>query len=291
MTDSPAPGVLWIVATPIGNLGDLSTRAATVLAEADVIAAEDTRHTKRLLDHLGIHTRTLSLHEHNEEARAVPLIERLRGGASIALVSDAGTPLISDPGYRLVAAVREAGLTVQTVPGPSAVVAALSISGLPTDRFVFEGFLPAKPGARRKRLAELVSEPRTLVCYESSHRITRCVADLGAVFGQRPVTLARELTKRYEQSVTCPAAALAEWLNADANRVRGEFVLVIGGASESTDVTSNGPSLDQLLAALVPELGTKKAAKLAARLTDTPQKQAYAKAVSLSAGHAAPDNG
>ncbi len=281
MNQASTPGILWIVATPIGNLGDLSTRGAAILGEVDLIAAEDTRHTRRLLDHLGLATRTLSLHEHNEDARAQGLIARLRDGQSIALVSDAGTPLISDPGYRLVSHVRAARLCVQTVPGASAVIAALSISGLPTDRFVFEGFLPTKPGARRKRLQALADEPRTLVCYESSHRIAACATDLGAVLGERAVTLARELTKRHEQSVCLKACDLAAWLADDANRTRGEFVLVIAGAPVR-DMPDSAVSLEAVLNELVPALGTKKASTIAARLTGTPKKSAYAAALAMT---------
>src|SRR5690606_35656101 len=189
-------GTLFVIATPIGNLADLSPRARRLLAEADLIAAEDTRHTGRLLSEFGIETPQMALHEHNEQ-EVVPLVlERLEGGASVALVSDAGTPLISDPGYRLVRAARAAGIPVSPVPGPSAVVAALSVSGLPTDRFCFEGFLPARPGPRRARLATLASEPRTLVCYVSVHRVRETLDDFGAAFGASlPACVGRELTK------------------------------------------------------------------------------------------------
>ncbi len=198
----PSPAAtLSIVATPIGNLDDLSPRARDVLAVADVIAAEDTRHSRRLTSHLGIATPLISLHEHNEGARIEQILERLAAGERVALISDAGTPLISDPGYALVAAVRAAGHAVVAVPGPCAAIAALSVAGLPTDRFVFEGFLPSKPGARRARLDALLDEPRTLVCYESSHRIAATAADLAERFGERRMVLARELTKLHEQSV------------------------------------------------------------------------------------------
>ncbi|RJS92274.1 16S rRNA (cytidine(1402)-2'-O)-methyltransferase [Salinisphaera sp. Q1T1-3] len=275
-------GTLWIVATPIGNLADLAPRAADILATVDVIAAEDTRHTARLLTHLGIDTPRLSLHEHNEADRVPQLVGRLARGENIALVSDAGTPLISDPGYRLVAGVREAGHVVQTVPGPCAAIAALSVAGLPTDRFVFEGFLPARPANRRTRLAELADESRTLVCYESSHRICATADDLGAVLGTRPITLARELTKRYEQSVTLGAERLPEWLAADSNRQRGEFVLVIAGAPTRPAAAAGEISLDALLEELLPLAGTKKASTIAARLTGVAKKTAYARALALS---------
>src|SRR5699024_5727816 len=203
------PARLWIVATPIGNLGDLSPRSADVLAAVDVIAAEDTRHTARLLAHAGIATPMLSLHEHNEQQRGPALLQRLADGQSAALVSDAGTPLISDPGFDLVRRARRRGVEVCCVPGPCAAIAALSIAGLPTDRFAFEGFLPHKPGPRRARLRRLAQEPRTLVLYESSHRIRATAADLAVVFeAGRQVVLARELTKLHEQSVLCDVAGL-----------------------------------------------------------------------------------
>lgn len=278
---SSSPGILWIVATPIGNLGDMSRRGCEVLAAVDLIAAEDTRHSARLLDHLGITAPLMSLHEHNEQARCQAVLDRLTGGESVAVISDAGTPLISDPGFVLVRAVRAAGFAVQTVPGPCAAVAALSIAGLPTDRFVFEGFLPAKASARRQRLAELVDEPRTMVCYESSHRIAATAADLVTVLGaQRTLVVARELTKMHEQSVQLPAAELGDWLAADDNRRRGEFVLMIAGA-ERVDRQASDISLDALLAELLPVAGTKQAAAIAARLTGTARNQAYARALAM----------
>ncbi|MDN5937771.1 MAG: 16S rRNA (cytidine(1402)-2'-O)-methyltransferase, partial [Salinisphaera sp.] len=223
-------GCLYIVATPIGNLSDLSSRAAEVLRGADLVAAEDTRHSARVLAHVGARRPSVALHEHNEAAMVEGLIGRLHDGARIALVSDAGTPLISDPGYLLVRAAQRAGIAVRCVPGPCAAIAALSVSGLPSDRFVFEGFLPARSAARRRRLEALASEPRTIICYEASHRIAATARDIAAVLGDgRPVTLARELTKIHEQSVFLPAGELPAWLAADDNRRRGEFVLVIGG--------------------------------------------------------------
>ena len=193
------PGVLYVVATPIGNMGDISARAREILAGASAVAAEDTRHSGRLLRELGLERPLVSLHEHNERARVAELVGRLQGGESIALVSDAGTPLVSDPGYLLVAAAVEAGITVSPVPGPSAAIAALSASGLPCDRFCFEGFLPARAAARRRRLAELAAETRTLVLYEAPHRIAECLADLSEACGAgRRACVARELTKRFE---------------------------------------------------------------------------------------------
>ncbi|KEZ78513.1 16S rRNA (cytidine(1402)-2'-O)-methyltransferase [Salinisphaera hydrothermalis] len=272
---------LSIVATPIGNLDDMSARAREVLAAADVIAAEDTRHSRRLMSHLGVGTPLISLHEHNESARIDQIIERLAAGEHVALISDAGTPLISDPGYALVAAVRAAGHAVVAVPGPCAVIAALSVAGLPTDRFVFEGFLPSKPGARRARLEALAEEPRTVVCYESSHRIVATAADLAERFGMRQLVLARELTKLHEQSVALAAAELPAWLAADDNRRRGEFVLVIAGAPEPQS-RPREISLDALLAELLPLAGTKKAATIAARLTGTARNAAYQRALELA---------
>lgn len=278
---SCSPGILWIVATPIGNLADMSRRGRDVLAAVDLIAAEDTRHSRRLTEHLGIATPLMSLHEHNEQARCQTVLDRLAAGESVAVISDAGTPLISDPGFVLVRAVRAAGFEVRTVPGPCAAVAALSIAGLPTDRFVFEGFLPAKSGARRQRLADLLDEPRTVVCYESSHRIAATAADLAAVLGeQRLLVIARELTKMHEQSVELPAGELAAWLAADDNRRRGEFVLMIAGAPV-VDKPVSEISLDALLAELLPVAGTKKAAAIAARLTGVARNQAYARALAM----------
>ncbi|HSM09969.1 MAG TPA: 16S rRNA (cytidine(1402)-2'-O)-methyltransferase, partial [Lysobacter sp.] len=191
----PQAGTLHVVATPIGNLGDISARALEILRTAAAVCAEDTRHTRQLLAHFGIERPLLALHQHNEDAQAAQLVARLLGGDSLALVSDAGTPLVSDPGYRLVRAARAAGVRVSPVPGACAAIAALSVAGLASDRFVFEGFLPAKASARRERLARLAAEPRTLIFYESAHRIEEALADLVAAFGQaRPAVLARALT-------------------------------------------------------------------------------------------------
>ncbi|WP_353249836.1 16S rRNA (cytidine(1402)-2'-O)-methyltransferase [Salinisphaera sp. T31B1] len=273
---------LWIVATPIGNLEDIAPRAVRVLRQAAVIAAEDTRHSARLTRPLGIDTPMLSLHEHNEQARTEQLLARLADGDDVALISDAGTPLISDPGFVLVRAVRRAGFPIQSVPGPCAAIAALSIAGLPSDRFVFEGFLPAKATPRAARLAELAAETRTLVFYESSHRIGKCVADMARVFGaERQITLCRELTKLHEQSVSLSAEAIGEWLLADDNHRRGEFVLVVAGAPVRQETT---PSLDvdALLAELLAITGTRPAAKIVARLTGMPRNEAYARALEMA---------
>lgn len=278
----PMPATLWIVATPIGNLADFSPRARATLATANVIAAEDTRHSTRLTRHLGIDTPMISLHEHNESARVEQLLARMRAGESVALISDAGTPLISDPGFALVRAVRDAGFTILTVPGPCAAVAALSVAGLPSDRFVFEGFLPSKAGARRARLGELADETRTLLFYESSHRIERSVADIAKVMGhQRVVGLCRELTKLHEQSVVQGASELIDWLAGDDNRRRGEFVLVVAGAPAEERPAAE-IDLDRLLAELLALTGTKQAAKAAARLTGLAPNQIYARALALA---------
>ncbi|MBS64651.1 16S rRNA (cytidine(1402)-2'-O)-methyltransferase [Salinisphaera sp.] len=274
---------LWIVATPIGNLGDFSDRARRTLNDVALIAAEDTRHSARLTRHLGIDTPMMSLHEHNEGARIDTIVERLAAGDSVALISDAGTPLISDPGYALVGAVRAAGYAVLAVPGACAAIAALSIAGLPSDRFVFEGFLPSKATARRSRLAELADESRTLIVYESSHRIERCVRDMGEVLGAgRRIGLCRELTKLHEQSVLLEAEALAGWLAEDDNRRRGEFVLVVEGAPEASRERGE-IDLDALLGELLALTGTKQAAKAAARLTGRATNEIYARALELAA--------
>lgn len=274
-------GQLYVVATPIGNLGDLSGRAQRVLRGVTRICAEDTRNSSTLLRHFGINTPLLALHDHNEDALAEKLVVALKSGESLALISDAGTPLISDPGFALVRAARTAGITVITVPGPCAATAALSICGLPTDSFIFAGFLPPKQQARRARLEELKAEPRSLVLYESSHRIEDCVADIGAVLGaERLLFLGRELTKRFEQSLTATAAEVLRWLQADENHRRGEFVLVIGGAAGNADGGDGARVLQLLLAELPPS----RAAKLAAEITGAPRKTLYDLALKLSPG-------
>jgi 16S rRNA (cytidine1402-2'-O)-methyltransferase len=223
-------GKLYVVGTPLGNLADLSPRAREVLATADLIAAEDTRHTRGLLSRIGVESRLIAYHEHNEQERVSELVERLEHGASIALVSDAGTPLISDPGWRLVHAARGAGIDVVPVPGPCAAIAALSVAGLPTDHFVFEGFLPRREGARAERLEVLRGEVRTLVLYEAVHRIRATFAALKSVFGgERRGAIARELTKVHEQVATGTLAELEARLGADIPLL-GEFVIVVAGA-------------------------------------------------------------
>ncbi len=272
-------GVLYIVATPIGNLGDISARAIEVLGQADLVAAEDTRHTAGLLAHLGLKKRLLSLHSFNESARTAPILDALAEGQSVALVSDAGTPLISDPGFPLVRAAREAGFRVSPIPGPSALVAALSVSGLPCDRFVFEGFLPPKSGARQQRLALLRDEPRTLVFYESPHRIEAAVEDMIAVVGgERMAVLLRELTKTFEQIHAAPLLALRDWLAADANHRRGEFVVVLAGAEEREPGVE---AQEKMLRVLLDYLSVKDAAAAAARLSGVSKRALYQLALKL----------
>ena len=256
-------------------------RARDTLAEVELIAAEDTRHTGQLLAQLGIATPLQALHEHNEVAETPRLVARLAAGARIALVSDAGTPLISDPGFRLVAAAAAAGIRVVPVPGASAAVAALSVAGLPTDRFVFEGFLPARATARRARLATLAFESRTLVFYEAPHRIEQTVADLVAAFGaERPAVLARELTKLHETVYRGSLAELATRIAAEPNMARGEAVLVIGGAPE-TSARVDAALLDRLLAGLLAGMPLAAAVDLAAELTGERRNRIYERALAV----------
>ena len=285
MTDSQQeaapPGSLYVVATPIGNLGDLSPRAVGVLRSVERIAAEDTRHSRKLLQHFAIQTPLIAVHEHNEREIAPRLVGQLRAGGSLALISDAGTPLISDPGFNLVRLAREAGVRVIPVPGPSALVCALSASGLATDRFVFEGFLPAKRVARRARLAELCHDGRTLVMYESSHRVVECLQDLAEVFGgERHAVLARELTKQFETIRGASLEELTRWVGTDSNQQKGEIVLLVAGRSqpERNQVTAEA---EQLLAILLEELPVKLAAKLAARITRLNKRDLYDRALQL----------
>ena len=267
-------GTLFVVATPIGNLGDMTPRAQDTLRSVAAICAEDTRRSGQLLAHFGIQTPLLALHDHNEEALAEKIVARLQAGDSLALISDAGTPLVSDPGFKLVRAARAAGIKVSPVPGASALIAALSVAGLPSDRFVFEGFLPAKPKARREHLTRLASEPRTLIFYESSHRIEECLDDAIAVFGsQRHAVLARELSKLFETVLDGSLADLRAHLAADANQRKGEFVLLIHGAAEAAD--ANVSEGLRLYATLKDHLPPSTAAKLAAELSGAPRKALY----------------
>lgn len=280
-------GKLYIVATPIGNLDDLSPRARQILATVDGVLCEDTRHTGRMLARLGITTRRISFHEHNEEARVAGILEKLSAGQSFALVSDAGTPLISDPGYRLLAAVRESDLPVSPVPGPCAAIAGLSVAGLPTDRFCFEGFLPARAAARRKRLETLAEEPRTLVFYESGRRLADTLDDMIHAFGiERAATLARELTKTFESVYRDSLGALRERVGADADLSRGESVLVVAG-SGGPDTGVATPGLERLVGLLIDELPASRAARVASAITGCKRSEAFAIASRLSGG--APD--
>jgi 16S rRNA (cytidine1402-2'-O)-methyltransferase len=284
----PAAGKLYVVATPIGNLGDLSPRARAVLADCALIAAEDTRHTGILLKAFGIATPQLSLHDHNEAARAIEIIARLREGKSVALVSDAGTPAISDPGFELVRAVAAAGIEIIAIPGPCAAIAALSIGALPTDRFCFEGFLPARGAARRQRLKSLDHEPRTLVIYEAPHRVRETLEDCVAAFGEaRAATVVREATKLHETTYRGSLLELLNRAKSDEDFGRGEIVLVIGGTpqtadSEEADAEAKA-QLDKVLSTLLAELPLKQAARLAAQITGARDNEAYKRALLLKA--------
>jgi 16S rRNA (cytidine1402-2'-O)-methyltransferase len=280
-------GRLYVVATPIGNLGDLPPRARAVLSDCAVIAAEDTRHTGVLLKHFGIPTPQISLHDHNEAQRSDGIIQRLRQGVSVALVSDAGTPAISDPGFELVRAVAAAGFEVIAIPGPCAAIAALSIAALPTDRFCFEGFLPARGAARRKRLQSLATEARTLVLYEAPHRVRDTLEDCAAVFGdERSATVAREITKMHEMTYRGTLRDLCARAERDADFGRGEIVLVIAGApqmraDDEGGADGHGGALDRVLKILLAELPLKTAARLAAQITETRDNEAYKRALHL----------
>lgn len=276
-----AEGILYCVATPIGNLEDMTGRAKRLLSEVDKVYAEDTRVTRNLFTHFGIQNTLASLHDHNEADRVASIRAELEQGMQLALVSDAGTPLISDPGYKLVHALGQEGFRIVPVPGASALVAALSVAGLPTDRFVFEGFPPAKPAARRKLLEGLQNEPRTLVFYESSHRIADMLADVAVAFGGgRQVVVLRELTKLFETIYRGSAAELVKQIVTDANMSRGEFVVVVEGkVQDETHGQLEAINADKVLAILLEELPVKQAAALAARLTGLPKNQLYKQAL------------
>lgn len=286
MSDSPNPLVnmpaLYVVATPLGNLGDITLRALEVLKRVDIIAAEDTRHSQRLLDACGVQTRLIALHEHNEQSAASDVIRRLGAGQSVAMITDAGTPAISDPGARAVARVREAGFRVVPVPGPSAAIAALSVAGFDQGGFVFVGFLPAKSGARRAAIEALRAQTPTLVIYESPHRIDESLADLAATLEPtRVIVIARELTKLHEQVVRLPLGDALGWLQSDPNHARGEFVLLVEGAParEGLDLET-----ERVLGLLLSELPLKTAARLASEITRQPRNALYARALELKQG-------
>lgn len=260
-------GILYVVATPIGNLGDMVPRAVETLQTVAVIAAEDTRHSSRLLSHFAIKTPCIAYHDHSDEQRTEQLIARMQAGESVALISDAGTPLVSDPGYRLVRSARQAGIQVVPVPGACAMIAALSAAGLPSDRFAFEGFLPAKETARCVQLESVANDPRTLIFYEAPHRILETLQDMVKVFGaEREVVMARELTKTFETIKGDKVGDLAAWVESDSNQQRGEIVLLVHGAAkqETGDITSEQI---RVMEVLLEELPVKQAASLGAKLT------------------------
>lgn len=271
-----AVGTLYVVATPIGNLDDISARALRVLAEVSLIAAEDTRHSTRLLQHFGIRTPLAACHEHNEREDGGRFIGRLLAGEDVALISDAGTPLISDPGYHLVRQARAAGVRVVPVPGACALIAALSAAGLPSDRFVFEGFLPAKQAARCTRLQAVQHDPRTLIFYEAPHRLLDSVADMVEVFGgERPAVLARELSKTFETIKDLPLQELHDWITADSNQQRGECVLLLAGYQEPEQALEVSLEAQRVLLLLMAELPPKRAAALAAEITGARKNALY----------------
>ena len=277
-------GVLYIVATPIGNLQDMTDRAITVLSQVDCVAAEDTRHSKRLLQHFGVDTPLMSLHEHNERQAAAKVIARIEKGQDLALISDAGTPLISDPGFPLVRDCRRLGIQVVPVPGPSALIAALSVSGLPTDRFRFEGFLPRTFQTRQRKLEKLQQESATLVFYEASHRILHALEDLVKVMGgERQACVARELTKQYEEILHGTLDELAGMVAAESNRQKGEFVIVVAGRQESEASEQVAADLHRLLEVLVQELPVSQAAAIAARISGQKKNRLYQMALEMKA--------
>ncbi|MDP2826013.1 MAG: 16S rRNA (cytidine(1402)-2'-O)-methyltransferase [Sulfuritalea sp.] len=273
---------LYVVATPIGNLGDITLRALETLRGVDLVACEDTRHARQLLEHHGIDVPTLALHQHNENEAAEKLVRLLGEGKRVALVSDAGTPGVSDPGARAVAAARTAGFRVIPLPGPNAAIAAMSAAGFADRRFLFVGFLPAKVGARRTAIAELASVDAALVFYEAPHRVMETVADLAALLEpQRAMLIARELTKMFEQIASMPLAEAPAWLAADANHQRGEFVLVVSAPPQRTGMDAE---TERVLVALLAELPVRQAAKLAAEITGQPKNALYARALELKGG-------
>lgn len=273
--------ILYVVSTPIGNLDDLTPRAVETLKKVDLIAAEDTRHSGRLMQHFAISTPMMAVHDHNERQRAQILVEKLSQGQSIALISDAGTPLISDPGYHLVSAVREAGYKVVPVVGACALIVALSVSGLATDRFSFYGFLPSKSSGRTQKLQQLAKVTHTQVFYESPHRIVAMVSDIVLIMGShRQLVLARELTKTFETIYGGPAADVQAWLLADHNQQKGEFVVLIEGAEEE-QLHDIGPEEERMLTLLLAELPIKKAAAITASITGRKKKALYDRALEL----------
>jgi 16S rRNA (cytidine1402-2'-O)-methyltransferase len=278
-------GSLYVVATPIGNLDDMSVRALKVLREVALIAAEDTRHSLRLMQHFGIATPLAACHEHNERDEGSRFIARLLSGDSVALISDAGTPLISDPGYHLVRQARAAGIQVIPVPGACALIAALSAAGLPSDRFIFEGFLPAKSAGRKARLELLKEEPRTVIFYEAPHRILECLQDLEEIFGpDRPAVLGRELTKTFETLKGLPLGELRAFVEGDSNQQRGECVVLVGGWSEPQGEDVIGAEVRRVLDLLLQEMPLKRATALAAQITGVRKNLLYQYALEKQKG-------
>ena len=276
VASNSTPGSLYVVATPIGNLDDMSVRALKVLREVTLIAAEDTRHSARLMQHFGIGTPLAACHEHNERDEGSRFITRLLAGDDVALISDAGTPLISDPGYHLVRQARAAGIQVIPVPGACALIAALSAAGLPSDRFMFEGFLPAKAVGRRAKLDQVKEEPRTLIFYEAPHRILECLQDMELVFGaDRPALLARELTKTFETLKGLPLGELRAFVEADSNQQRGECVVLVAGWTPPEDEDVVGSEARRILDLLLEEMPLKRAAALAAQITGVRKNLLY----------------
>jgi 16S rRNA (cytidine1402-2'-O)-methyltransferase len=275
---------LYVVATPIGNLSDISARAVQVLQAVDLIAAEDTRHSSGLVKHLNVDTPMIACHDHNEAAACKSVLDRLAAGQCVALISDAGTPLISDPGYKIVKSVREQGFRVAPIPGACAVISALSAAGLPTDRFAFEGFLPAKAQARQKRLQQLADATSTLVFYEAPHRIVATLQAMAEVLGaKREAVLARELTKRYETIIDGTLDELAQQVDADRNQQRGEMVILVrGAASLADDRSAEEQEADRILTVLLAELPAKQASILAVKLTGLKKNYLYKRAIALS---------
>ncbi|PKY11023.1 16S rRNA (cytidine(1402)-2'-O)-methyltransferase [Acidithiobacillus marinus] len=275
-------GRLTIIATPIGNLDDLSPRAGQAIAEAALVLVEDRRHAQRLFQHLGVQPKTLALHEHNERALAPQMAQRIAEGESLALLSDAGMPLISDPGFPLLALLREQQLPVTVIPGPNAAVAALSLSGLPSDRFSFEGFLPAKAGARRARLSILSHEPRTLIFYEAPHRIVATLTDMAELCGaERPAALCRELTKIYEECLRDSLGGIVEHLSRHPDKIRGEMTLVLGGAPERDPEEMEA---DRWLTPLLEELPLTQAVRIAEAQSGLAHRVVYRRALALTSG-------
>ena len=273
-------GVLYIVATPIGNLADISRRAEEILRSVDLVAAEDTRHSKLLLSHLGIKAQLVSYHQHNEQKRSAELLQKLADGQNIALISDAGTPLISDPGYTLVSEARKAEISVIPVPGACSIITALSASGLPTEQFSFVGFLSAKDKERLQRLSNLKDLPGTLVLLESTHRIRRLLEQIDSVFGDRRVVVAKELTKSHERFFDASASQILAELETDERLLKGEFVVLIDNQPVNRQSADEG-EIDHLLGCLLRELPVKKAAAVAAEVTGLRKNELYQRALSL----------